>query len=138
MASGSEAGLNFADASAVKEALEGLKEIEDVQFAIIFDKAGNSFAEYQGSNAAPHLNSIHQLLPALVGYEPSIKTLNPLDSFQSTAAGVRYMDTGEVSIAVAPIVSGDKQLGTVVLGIDQEELQRTWPAAVYGRWPPEL
>jgi methyl-accepting chemotaxis protein len=125
MASGSEAGLNFADASAVKETLKSLKEIEDVQFAIIFDKSGNSFAHYEGADAAPYFNSILKLLSAQssnIGSSPS--KLDSGGSSEANASGVQYMDTEEVALAVAPILSDGKPLGNVVLGIDQKALHK--------------
>ncbi len=111
MAYSSEAGLNFGDASAVKEVLQGLKEISDVDFAIIYDKSGHSFAEYQGAKAAPFLPSIRKLID--IGQSPSEAT-----------AGVRFLNDGEQFIAMAPILSKGKQLGSVVLGIDQAELRK--------------
>ena len=64
IACSSEAGLNFGDASAVKESLQGLKTIEDVQFALVYNQDGRSFSEYQGEKASIHANRINQLLNA--------------------------------------------------------------------------
>ncbi len=51
MAYTSEAGLNFGDASAVKEALNGLENVEDVEYALIYDKENALFADLKGDHA---------------------------------------------------------------------------------------
>lgn len=128
VANGSEAGLNFADTSAVKDALKGLKEIRDVQFALILDKEGNPFAEYRGGKATHHFQSVRRLL--------SEKQPDQGGSSASKASGVRILNTGEVLIAIAPILSDGKLRGNAVLGIDQAKLRkevagsRLWALAI--------
>ena len=58
MAYNSEAGLSFNDPSAVREVLKGLSEIQDVEFAVVFDKEGKPFAQYRGDRAADVLTVI--------------------------------------------------------------------------------
>ena len=125
MASSSEAGLNFGDASAVKETLKSLKEIEDVQFAIVFDGSGNPFAQYRGANATPFLSLIRNQLAADksnagdAGNAP--RSGNPS---RARAARVQFLSSDTHLIAIAPILSNGKLMGSVALGIDQKGLQQ--------------
>ncbi|MBN1567830.1 MAG: HAMP domain-containing protein [Acidobacteria bacterium] len=137
MANGSEAGLTFTDASEVTDVLNGLREIEDVQFAIIFDAAGNPFAQYRRGKAAPHLQLIRSLLSEhLPDTSGSSKKVDFDGSPESKSGGVQFLDTGEVLIAVAPVMSNGKKLGNAVLGINQAKLHkevagsRLWALAV--------
>jgi methyl-accepting chemotaxis protein len=125
ISSSSVAGLNFGDASSVKEVLTGLKEIDDVEFVVIFDKEGKSFADYQGPKASPILPSIQHLISA----EKS-RTLDPgrssdaASSSEKMIAGVRFLNIDQQYVAVAPIQYGGKQMGSVVLGLGQKELRK--------------
>jgi methyl-accepting chemotaxis protein len=126
MASSSEVGLNFGDAASVKEVLNGLKEIEDIEFVVILDNEGKSFAECHGTKAASILPSIQDTL-STGEFNAAERERNPdpkAYTNETRAAGVRFLNIGQQYIAVAPIQSGGKRLGSVVLGIGQKELRK--------------
>jgi methyl-accepting chemotaxis protein len=122
IACSSEAGLNFGDASAVKESLQVLKTIEDVQFALVYNHEGRSFSEYQGEKASIHANRIGLLLNAS-SLETDIPEKNSNQDFISGKSGIRFINGDTELIALAPIFSNGKRLGSVVIGIDQRKLQ---------------
>jgi methyl-accepting chemotaxis protein len=123
VANSSEAGLNFSDASAVKETLRGLQEIEDVQFAVILDSAGKSFADYRGSRALPFLPSVRDLLASSKGREVNTENVSKRGKISGKkTVKVQFINSDTHLIAVAPILSDGKLVGSVVLGIDQEQL----------------
>jgi methyl-accepting chemotaxis protein len=109
---GAEAGLTFGDASAVRESLNGLKGIEDVQFAIVYDQSGNLFSEYRSDQTAQFLEPVRQLLAS-----------ENASARRNAAAGeIRLVRSDAHLIALMPIVSGGKRLGSVAVGIDQKDL----------------
>lgn len=54
----SQAGLSFSDASTVNDTLKSLKTVNDVEFALVLDGQGKSFAEYGSEKAGPLLEEI--------------------------------------------------------------------------------
>ena len=103
MAYSSQAGLDFNDTTAVKETLKALTQIDDVAFAYVLDKAGRPFSDYRG--------------PTGIGYLPRVLA-------QENTGQVRLLEENDVLIAAAPIMSGSRQIGTLVLGVSLENLRR--------------
>lgn len=91
----SQAGLSFSDASAVTETLRSLKAVNNVEFALVLDSQGKTFAEYGDAKAQPMLDEIRSIA-------------------QTTAS--KTWESGDLLLTLVP-VGGDKSLGKVVLGI---------------------
>jgi methyl-accepting chemotaxis protein len=123
VANSSEAGLNFGDASAVKETLRGLREIGDVQFAVILDNAGGTFAAYNGAKAAQFLPSVRDIASNKIGAIPSGKGIKHDKNSGIGTATTHFIESDTHLIAVAPVLSNGKPLGSVILGIDQKGLR---------------
>jgi methyl-accepting chemotaxis protein len=97
----SQAGLSFSDASAVNEALNSLKAVNDVEFALVLDGKGNTFAEYGGAKANPVLAEIRSIA-------------------QTTAS--QTWESGNLLLTLMP-VSSNNSLGKVVLGVNLQSLK---------------
>ncbi len=110
IARNTEVGLTIGDAAAAKGTLEKLNGIEDVQFAIVYDQAGKAVSEYRTDRASSVLNAVGDLAAS--------------DPFSKPGgAGVQFLKTDALLVALTPVLSNGKQLGTVALGIDQKELR---------------
>jgi methyl-accepting chemotaxis protein len=105
----SQAGLSFSDASAVNEALNSLKAVNDVEFALVLDAQGKTFAEYRSSNAKPLMDEIH-------------------DAAQTKTS--KTWESGGVLLTLIP-VSNDKSLGQVILGINLSSLSQDASMSAY-------
>ncbi len=98
----SEAGLKFSDSSAIEEALNSLKRIEEVETAVVYDAKGNRFASYRPEKAA--------LIP-----EARLGGTSSPDATQ-------WFETEGMLFLRVPINSGSSVLGSIVLGISQRTL----------------
>lgn len=103
LASSAEAGLKFADASAIEEALKSLARVEEVQTALVFDGKGKRFAVYQEEKR---------------GLIPESETT----AKAGEAAGAHWSEINDLLILRTAVVSGKDTLGTIVLGISQSRL----------------
>ncbi|MBN1568302.1 MAG: HAMP domain-containing protein [Acidobacteria bacterium] len=100
IAHSSQAGLSFSDASAVNEVLNSLKSVGDVEFALVLDAQGNSFAEYGGAEAR-------------------LKQSEILNAARNTSEKTWELD--DLLLTQVP-VGDDKSLGKVILGINLKSL----------------
>ncbi len=109
VANSSQAGLSFSDSSAVNEALNSLKAVNDVEFALVLDSQGKTFAEYGGAKARPMLDKIRDI------------------------AKIETSKTWESDGLLLTLVSvgGQKSLGKVVLGISLESLNSDVSISAY-------
>jgi methyl-accepting chemotaxis protein len=105
----SQAGLSFSDASAVNEALNSLKTVNDVEFALVLDSQGKTFAEYGSSNARLLMDEIR-------------------DAAQTKTS--KTWESGGVLLTLMP-VSNDKSLGQVILGINLNSLSKDASMSAY-------
>jgi methyl-accepting chemotaxis protein len=97
----SQAGLSFSDSSVVNETLTSLKAVNDVEFALVLDSHGKTFAEFGGDKARPLLAEIQ-----------SVAGANKEKTWESRG----------LLLTLVP-VGGDKALGKVVLGIGLKALK---------------
>jgi methyl-accepting chemotaxis protein len=100
IAHSSQAGLSFSDASAVNEVLNSLKSVNDVEFALVLDAQGKTFAEYGGVEAQLMQNEI-------------------LNAARTTTDKTWELDN--LLLTQVP-VGDDKSLGKVILGISLKSL----------------
>ena len=105
----SQAGLSFSDSSAVNEALNSLKAVNDVAFALVLDANGDTFAEYGGAKAKLLLSEIRS-----VAKTEESKT----------------WESGDLLLTLIP-VSNDDSLGKVALGINLHSLKSAVAANSY-------
>ncbi len=105
----SQAGLSFSDASAVNEALKSLKAVNDVEFALVLDGKGATFAEYGGEKANPLLSEIRTV---------------------AQAESEKTWESDNILLTLMP-VSSDKSLGKVVLGVSTQSLKSDVAASSY-------
>jgi methyl-accepting chemotaxis protein len=100
VAHSSQAGLSFSDASAVNEMLNSLKNVNDVEFVVVLDGQGKTFAEY-GSEKSREMQA--EILEISKG------------STQTT------QEAGDLFLTLEPIGT-DKLMGKVVLGVSMKSL----------------
>jgi methyl-accepting chemotaxis protein len=100
VAHSSQAGLSFSDASAVNEMLNSLKSVNDVEFAVVLDAQGKTFAEY-GSEKSRELQAEIQEISK--------------ESTQTTH------EAGDLFLTLVP-VGTDKVMGKVVLGVSMKAM----------------
>jgi methyl-accepting chemotaxis protein len=101
VAHSSQAGLSFSDASAVNEMLNSLKSVNDVEFAVVLDAQGKTFAEYGSAKAREMQAEITD-----IAKETTLKTWESDDLF----------------LTLVP-VGNDKTMGKVVLGVSLRSLK---------------
>jgi methyl-accepting chemotaxis protein len=100
IAQSSSAGIIFDDASSVTTFLQALKEMHDVDFAMVFKKDGSKFTAYNE--------------PKFAAYAPKAADLQA-GNVQS------YYDDDEV-MAAYPILSGKDKVGTVIIGMSKSNI----------------
>ncbi len=110
MAYSSEVGLNFGDKPVVQETLKALGQMDDVAFAFVLDQSGQPFSDYQGSAGTRYLSRIPK---------------------RETGGQSRVVEEDDLLIVSAPIVSAGKEIGTLILGISLENLQRDTRRSVW-------
>lgn len=104
----SQAGLSFSDASAVNETLNSLKAVNDVEFALVLDSQGKTFAQYGGDKAAPLLEDIRNA---------------------ATDNSEKTWESGGCLLTMVPV--GDKKLGKVILGISLSKIKSDVATSAY-------
>jgi methyl-accepting chemotaxis protein len=100
VAHSSQAGLSFSDASAVNEMLNSLKSVNDVEFVVVQDAQGKTFAEY-GSEKSRELQT------------------ELLDISKESKETTR--EAGDLFLTLVPIGT-DKMMGKVILGVSMKAL----------------
>jgi methyl-accepting chemotaxis protein len=112
LASSAEAGLKFADASAVEEALKSLAKVEEVETAVVYDGKGKRFAVYHEEKRG--------LLPE-----------SELTAQLGQQAGAQWTETKDMLILRTAVSSGKDTLGTIILGIGEKNLKAD---VAYSQW----
>jgi methyl-accepting chemotaxis protein len=105
----SQAGLSFSDASAVNEALNSLKAVHDVEFAMVLDNQGKTFAEYNSLKAKPMIDEIREV---------------------AKATASKVWESNGILFTLVP-VSNDKTLGQVILGTNLSSLNADVSMSAY-------
>ncbi len=105
----SQAGLSFSDASTVSETLRSLKTVNDVEFALVLDAQGKSFAEYGAEKAGPLLEEIR----------------NAADREKQ-----KTWESGDCLLTMVP-VGDNANLGKVILGISLRALRSDVSTSAY-------
>ena len=103
------AGVRAGEIAPIQEGLQRLHSVDDAEFAIVYNAAGNAIAGYRAADAAPFLQSIEQ----------------QDDSFPAA-------DLGTVFVAAADVVSDGKPSGRVIIGINASKIRAE--AASIGFW----
>jgi methyl-accepting chemotaxis protein len=109
IAYGSQAGLSFSDASAVNETLQSLKTVNDVEFALVLDGQGKTFAEYGSEKAGPLLEEIRRT---------------------AASSEEKTWESEGCLLTMIP-VGGNKKLGKVILGISLSGIKSDVATSAY-------
>jgi len=134
MASSSEAGLNFADAAAVRETLKGLRRSRTYSLLLFSMAPAIPSRNIVGPTAGRSSHQSAICWQRTIQSRESRQRIAGKSASRARAARVRFLSSDTHLVAIAPILSDGKQLGSVALGIDQTSCTRRYPAAVFGRW----
>jgi len=108
---GTASGVIFDDPAATKTALDGLRSLPDVQFALAFRANGTQIGEVNASNGAPYQAEIATLRKA--AETSKTQQLHELDDITLVASPIRISNEANAEIA-----------GTLVLALTREYLKR--------------
>ncbi len=108
---GTASGVVFDDSAATKTALDGLRSLPDVQFALVFRANGTRIGEVSASNSEPYMTDVTTLRQAVEASKA--QQLHELDDVTLVASPIRFGNQANAEIA-----------GTLVLALTREYLKR--------------